>query len=254
MPLLESKELTKRFGALVAVDGVNLTIDEGKIHSIIGANGAGKTTLFNLLAGVITPTRGDIIYRGEDITSLSIHERCRKGIGRSFQITSIFPALTVRENVRIAVQSKSRKRFNIFRRAIDLEDIENRTTAILDQFKLIEYEKKKADTIPYGSQRILEIAITVATEPILLFLDEPTSGMSPEDITDMIRLIKDISEKYTTVVIEHHMHVVMSISDKITVLHLGKIIAEGTPEYVKSHNEVMRAYLGEKEFERMQDY
>ena len=246
MALLETNALTKAFGALIAVDNVNLTVEEGMIHSIIGPNGAGKTTFFNLLAGVITPTRGNIIFQGSDISSLKVHERCEEGIGRSFQITSIFAALNVRENIRLAAQSKRKEKFSIFRRATDFEDVEERTTAFVDQFGLSAFENQSAETIPYGTQRILEVAIAVATEPVLLLLDEPTSGMSPEDTVKMISLIRTLSGRYTTVLIEHNMNVVMSISDIISVLHQGKIIAEGSPEYVQGHEEVMRAYLGEK--------
>lgn len=245
MPLLETKAVTKRFGALTAVDNVDLTVDKGTIHSIIGPNGAGKTTLFNMLAGVYPPTSGTVTFQERDITSLKVYERSHVGIGRSYQVTSIFPELTVRENVRLAVQSRGKNNFSMLQKASKLKEVEEKTTAILDEMGLREFEDQKAETIPHGSQRSLEVAIAHATEPILLLLDEPTSGMTPEDTHKMIDLIKKISKGYTTVLIEHHMTVVMSISDRITVLHQGRIIAEGPPESVQKNKEVMRAYLGE---------
>lgn len=246
MLLLKTRALTKKFGALFAVDDLNLTVEEGSIHSIIGPNGAGKTTLFNLLAGATKPTHGNIVFRERDITSLKVFERCAEGIGRSFQITSVFPGLSVRENIRLAAQSKNNRKFSLFRKTETLKDVEEKTDSVLDRFGLRDLQHKNAETIPYGSQRTLEVAIAIATKPILLLLDEPTSGMSPEDTLNMIALIKELSVDLTTVIIEHHMKVVMSISDTITVLHQGKIIAEGPPKYVQGHQEVMRAYLGEK--------
>ena len=246
MALLETRGITKAFGALRAVDDVNLTVEEGTIHSIIGPNGAGKTTLFNMLAGVCPPTAGRVVYRGNDITSLKVYERSLIGIGRSFQITSIFPELTVRENVRLAVQSRGKQSFSMLRKASDLEEVEEKTTKILTEMRLDGFENQKAGTIPYGSQRSLEVAIAVATEPVLLLLDEPTSGMTPEDAQKMSDLIRRISEGYTTVLIEHHMSVVMSISDRVTVLHQGSVIAEGDPETVQRNDDVLKAYLGEE--------
>lgn len=244
MQVLETKSLSKAFGALVAVEDVDLAVEEGVIHSVIGPNGAGKTTLFNLLSGVYHPTSGTIKFQGRDITSFKLHERSRIGVGRSFQITSIFPELTVRENVRLSVQSRGDKNFRMLRRATQLKDVEDKTTTFLDQMELRQFEDQKAGTIPYGSQRSLDVAIALATEPDLLLLDEPTSGMTPEDTQKMIALIKAISKNYTIVLIEHHMNVVMSISDKITVLHQGRIIAEGHPESIKENEEVRQAYLG----------
>lgn len=245
MPLLETKALTKTFGALIAVDNVDLTVEKGRIYSIIGPNGAGKTTLFNMLAGVYAPTSGTVTFQGKDITSLKVFERSHVGIGRSYQVTSIFSELTVRENVRLAVQSRGKNNFSMFRRFSELREVEEKTTAILSEMGLREIEGQKAGTIPHGSQRSLEVAIALATEPILLLLDEPTSGMTPEDTYKMIDLIKKISKGYTVVLIEHHMAVVMSISDTVTVLHQGKTIAEGPPEFVQKNKEVMQAYLGE---------
>lgn len=245
MSLLETKALTKTFGALIAVDNVDLTVEKGTIHSIIGPNGAGKTTLFNMLAGVYAPTSGTVTFLGKDIASLKVFKRSLVGISRSYQVTSIFSELTVRENVRLAVQSRGKNNFSMLRKASELKEVEEKTTTVLDEMGLREIEDQKAGTIPHGSQRSLEVAIALATEPILLLLDEPTSGMTPEDTHKMIDLIKKISKGYTIALIEHHMTVVMSISDTITVLHQGKIIAEGPPESVQENKEVRRAYLGE---------
>jgi len=246
MSLLEVKALTKAFGALVAVNNIELTVEKGMVHSIIGPNGAGKTTLFNLLAGTYPPTTGTITFNGKNITCLKVFERSRIGIGRSYQITTIFPELTVHENVRLAVQSRGKNSFSMLRKVTDLKEVEEKTAAILDEMGLGEFKDQKAGTIPYGSQRSLDVAIALATEPILLLLDEPTSGMSVEGTHKMIDLIKKVSKGFSTVLIEHHMNVVMSISDNITVLHQGSIIAEGPPGSVQKNKEVMKAYLGEK--------
>ncbi len=244
MPLLETRKLTKSFGALTAVCDVDLRIEEGTVHAIIGPNGAGKTTLFNLLAGVLRPTSGQIVFNGKHISDLKVHQRSRIGIGRSYQVTSIFPDLTVHENIRLAVQSRGRKNFSLFRKADSLSHITKKTESILVEMGLAELKNQVAATIPYGSQRSLDVAIALATEPRLLLLDEPTSGMSPNDTVKMIGLIKKISEKFTIILIEHHMNVVMSISEKITVLSQGMIIAQDSPEGIQQNEAVKMAYLG----------
>lgn len=244
MPLLETRDVTKSFGALTAVSQACLAVEAGKVHSIIGPNGAGKTTFFNLLAGVFPPTSGSIFFEGKDVSRLKLHERARIGIGRSYQVTSIFPELTVHENVRLAVQSRFPCGFSLFRAATSLREITDRADAILDEMGLAPFRDQVASTIPYGSQRSLDVAIALATDPKLLLLDEPTSGMSPEDTVNMMRLVERISEKYTIALIEHHMKVVMSISDTITVLSQGQIIAEGSPNEIQKNEDVRRAYLG----------
>ena len=244
MALLETKNVTKAYGALLAVSNVSSLINPGKIHSIIGPNGAGKTTFFNLLAGVYSPTSGDIVFEGKNISTMKLYKRARIGIGRSYQVTSIFPELTVRENVRVAVQAKGNHNFSLFRPAESLSVYMDKTNAILEEMGLISLADQIASTIPYGSQRSLDVAIALATEPKLLLLDEPTSGMSPEDTFKMIDLIERISERYTITLIEHHMSVVMSISDKITVLSQGMVIAEGAPDEIQKNEDVKNAYLG----------
>jgi branched-chain amino acid transport system ATP-binding protein len=244
MALLQTRGLTKAFGALIAVADVDLSVEGGTIHSIIGPNGAGKTTLFNLLAGVYHPTSGTITFAGREVTLLNVFRRSRIGIGRSFQTTSIFPKLTVHENVRLAVQSRGRHNFRMLRRASGLAEVEEKTTAILEEVGLTHLQERIAGTIPYGTQRSLDMAVALATDPTLLLLDEPTSGMTPEDTVKVTSLIEKITEKRTTILIEHHMNVVMSISSRITVLHQGRIIADGPPDSIKGNEEVKRAYLG----------
>ena len=244
MILLETVNLNKQFGALQAVRDVNLRIEEKTIHSIIGPNGAGKTTLFNMVAGVYSPTAGTILFQGNDITNTKIYERSHLGIGRSYQVTSIFPELTVKENIRLAVQSRGNRNFRIFQNANRLKDVENRTTSILDEVGLKDTALEKAGAVSYGYQRSLEVGIALATNPILLLLDEPTSGMPPDEARRMMNLIKRISQGLTVLLIEHHMEVVMTISDRITVLQQGKVIAEGKPEEVQKNESVKRAYLG----------
>jgi len=244
MVLLETINLTKQFGALQAIKDVNLRIDEKTIHSVIGPNGAGKTTFFNTVAGVFLPTSGRILLQGNDITSSKVYERSHLGIGRSYQVTSIFPELSVKENIRLAVQSRSNSNFSIFQNANRLRDVESKTTIILEEVGLKVIALEKAGAVSYGYQRSLEVGIALATNPILLLLDEPTSGMPPEEARRMMNLIKRISQGLTVLLVEHHMEVVMTISDRITVLHQGKVIAEGRPEEVQKNESVQRAYLG----------
>jgi branched-chain amino acid transport system ATP-binding protein len=244
MILLETVNLSKQFGALQAVRDVNLRIEERAIHSVIGPNGAGKTTLFNAVAGVFLPTSGRILFQGNDITNSKIYERSHLGIGRSYQVTSIFPELTVKENIRLAVQSRGNRNFRIFQNANRLKDVESRTTSILDEVGLKDIAIEKAGAVSYGYQRSLEVGIALATNPILLLLDEPTSGMPPDEARRMMNLIKRISQGLTVLLIEHHMEVVMTISDRITVLQQGKVIAEGKPEEIQKNESVKRAYLG----------
>ncbi|WP_461210908.1 ABC transporter ATP-binding protein [Desulfocurvus sp. DL9XJH121] len=243
--MLQTQLLCKSFGALVATHEVNLEVRQGTIHSIIGPNGAGKTTLFNLLAGIFPPTSGSVLFKGQDISKLTVHERCARGIGRSFQVTSIFPELTVAENVRLAVQAKCGLGKCLFRPAAGNAEVNDRADAILEFMGIIRLRDELAGTIPYGSQRSLDVAIAIGTDPDLLLLDEPTSGMSPDDTLRMVDLIAKLSEKYTIVLIEHHMNVVMSISDTISVLQMGKIIAKGTPDEIQNNDVVKKAYLGE---------
>jgi branched-chain amino acid transport system ATP-binding protein len=246
--VLQTHSLCKSFGAISATQTVNLHVRQGTVHSIIGPNGAGKTTLFNLLAGVFPPTSGRVVFKGVDVSSRTVNERCGLGIGRSFQVTSIFPELTVAENVRLACQSRKGLGRSLFRLASGCSEVNDKADSILEFMGILKLRDELAGTISYGSQRSLDVAIAIGTEPDLLLLDEPTSGMSPDDTIRMIDLIERLSERYTIVLIEHHMNVVMSISDTISVLHMGELIAEGSPEEIQKNDSVKKAYLGESQW------
>jgi branched-chain amino acid transport system ATP-binding protein len=244
MMILKTEKLTKKFGAMAAVSEVDLLVKEGEIHSIIGPNGAGKTTLFNMLAGTFPSTSGRIWFEDQEITGKKPYEISKIGIARSYQVTNIFPALSIKENVRLSAQSRTRNNFSFFKKASALREVEEKALAVLEEVGLIDIMHQKAAEVSYGVQRALEVAIALATSPRLLLLDEPTSGMPHEDSFKIMDLIKKISQGLTIVLIEHRMHVVMSVSDVITVMAQGKVIAEGPPDEVRRHEEVIRAYLG----------
>jgi branched-chain amino acid transport system ATP-binding protein len=241
--ILKTKNLSKDFGALRAVNDVTLGIESG-VHSIIGPNGAGKTTLFNLLTGFLKPTEGKIFYQGKEITHLAPYEISKGGMARSFQITSVFPELTVYENVRLAVQSRLKASYNFLVSFKSLKGVDEKTKNILSQLGLIELANLKAKNLSYGLQRSLDIGVSLATEPKVILLDEPTSGMDRKDTDQIIHLISDISRKMPVALIEHNIDIVLSISDMITVLYQGKILAEGTPSEIQGNDKVQEAYLG----------
>jgi len=239
--------ITKSFGGLLAVNGVTFHLENGEVSSIIGPNGAGKTTLFNLLTGHQKPDSGEIIFRDKDITGLPPHRICRRGIGRSFQRTNIFPRLSVFDNVQVAVMSWERKCKNIFLRARNMNKKE--TEDILDSMGLGGKKGMTAGLLAHGDQRLLEIGIALGSNPELLLLDEPTAGMSPEESNKTVELIQRLAREkdLTLLFIEHDMSVVFGISEKIRVMHLGSIIAEGSPEEIRANNEVQRIYLAEED-------
>jgi len=243
--LLETKGLTKRFGGLTAVDNVNFKVAKGDRRAVIGPNGAGKTTFFNLIAGRLPPTQGEIWFKGEDITHIPPYRIPQKGIGRSYQITNIFSKLPVFENVRLAAQAVE-VTYDFWTNVISMDDINGRVTEILEKLKLIDYRDVRAANLPHGLQRHLEIGIALASRPELLLLDEPTAGMTQEETRRMMELIEDIAEGLTIVVVEHDMKFVMSISKRITVLHEGKVLAEGPPEEIRKNEDVQRVYLGKE--------
>lgn len=245
--IIRTSGLTKRFGALVAVDDVDVEIEAGAFHSIIGPNGAGKTTFFNLVSGVLPPSDGTIEFRGEDITGLPVHRTIHKGIGRSFQITNIFPNLTVHENVRLACQATGSDSFRWLRSASRFGDYLSRTEEVLARVGLTSRALQLARTLPHGDQRKLELGMILAPDPEVLMLDEPTAGMAADQVPELIGLIEELKESggRTVVLVEHNMHVVMSVSDRITVMHQGKVLAEGTPDEIGSDERVQTAYLGE---------
>jgi branched-chain amino acid transport system ATP-binding protein len=243
-PILETRGLTKDFGGLRAVDGVDLVVQKGEIHSIIGPNGAGKTTLFNMLTGFLRPTEGSVHFEGREITHLPPHRISHLGIARTFQITSIFPDLTVLENVRIAAQSRSARNFNLMIDHRRLRDAAEVAGEVLEDMGLSHRARVAAKNLSYGEKRCLEMAIALATRPRLLLLDEPTSGMSPEESSMVVDLIHRVASKVTVILIEHNIDVVLAISHRITVMNQGRILAEGPPQQIQADERVQEAYLG----------
>jgi len=244
--LLEARDLTKRFGGLTAVDGVSLAIEAGTVIALIGPNGAGKTTLFKMLAGEIAPTAGDISFKGERITGYGVTRTAQLGIGKSHQITQIFPSLTVTENVMIPALAARRGAFrgDIFgslRRVDGLADLVERS---LGAVGLADRGEMRAGNLAYGEKRRLEIGLALATEPELLLLDEPAAGMSPSETSDTVALIRHLRTSVTIVIVEHDMDVVFGLADHIMVMQNGATIAYGTPAQIRADARVREAYLG----------
>jgi branched-chain amino acid transport system ATP-binding protein len=244
--VLETRGLGRAFGALQAVADVSLAVEAGELRALIGPNGAGKTTLFHLISGLLAPTAGRIFFQGEEISSLTASARCRLGISRTFQITSIFPELSVLENVRIAVQLKGGGNFRLLGGGSRLEATARRARESLDFLGLHARADEPAATLPHGDQRLLEIAMAVAQDPELLLLDEPTQGLSPEDTAATVAVIRQIARerRLTILLVEHDMDVVFDLAQRICVLHFGQLIAEGRPEEIRANREVQKAYLG----------
>ena len=242
--VLKTEGLTKSFMGFVAVQDVSFTLHEGHIHAVIGPNGAGKTTFFNLLTKFLPPSSGRIYYKGEDITGLRSAEIARRGVVRSFQISATFPHLTVLENVRIALQRKVGTTFHFWRSERSLEVLNDRARELLTQVGLESFADLHAVELPYGRKRALEIATTLALDPELILLDEPTQGMGHEDIDRVKALIKRVAQGRTVLMVEHNMSVVSDISDRITVLQRGQVLAEGPYSEVSRDPRVIDAYLG----------
>jgi branched-chain amino acid transport system ATP-binding protein len=245
--LLETRQLRREFGALVAVDAVDLQVKSRTLHSIIGPNGAGKTTLFNLLSGTLAPTSGQVFFKGQDITNLPMHRTAHLGIGRSFQITNIFPNLTVFENVRLSCQALGKDNFKLFRSYKRYRPYIDRAMEVIELVGLTREAMLPARALPHGAQRKLELGMILAPDPELLLLDEPTAGMASEQVPELMALIQKIQEAgdKTVMLVEHNMNVVMSVSDRITVMHMGAVLAEGKPEEIAANEEVQTAYLGQ---------
>jgi branched-chain amino acid transport system ATP-binding protein len=245
-PILETRGLGRAFGALQAVADVSLAVPPGELRAVIGPNGAGKTTLFHLISGLLPPTSGRVLFRGDDVTALAAPLRCRRGISRTFQITSVFPELTALENVRLAVQLKGPGNFRLLGGDALVDATERRARESLEFLGLIERAEAPAATLPHGDQRLLEIAMAVAQEPELLLLDEPTQGLSPEDTAATVGGIRQIARvrRLTIILVEHDMDVVFDLADRISVLHFGRLIAEGTPDEIRANADVQKAYLG----------
>lgn len=246
-PILETRSLTKAFGGLVAVNDVSIQVEEGSTHAVIGPNGAGKTTLFNLLCGNFKPTSGRVFYRGQDITNVPLHQRAHLGIGRSFQIINLFPNLTVLENVRLAAQALGHDNFRIFRRASTIVSYVARAVEALEIVGLQGQASVPASVLPHGGKRKLELAILLAADPKLLLLDEPTAGMASEQVPELMQIIERVRSLggRTIVIVEHNMNVVMNACDRITVMNLGQVLAEGTPAEIGANKQVQDVYLGE---------
>jgi branched-chain amino acid transport system ATP-binding protein len=248
MATLETEGLTKRFDELVAVDHVDLSVESGEFRSVIGPNGAGKTTLFNCITGALRPSDGRVVFDGEDVTDLSSFERVRRGIGRSFQITNVFGGLSALENVRLAAQSIPSREMSqgdqLFRSRDAFDDINDHAHRVLDEIGLADRADERASALAYGDQRRLEIGLVLATNPEIVLLDEPTAGMSSEETQATMDLIDDVLADQTLLLIEHDIDLVMDVSDRITVLNRGSVIATGTPDAVAGDDEVQAAYLG----------
>ncbi|SDZ85877.1 branched-chain amino acid transport system ATP-binding protein [Haloplanus vescus] len=248
MALLETENLVKEFGGLVATDDVNLSIEEGERVSIIGPNGAGKSTLINLITRRLDPTSGDIRFKGESIVNRDPHEVVQMGVSKSFQTASIFSDLTVRENAEIAALASEHGSFGFkfLQHRDSLDEVHEVAADTLDAVGLLGQADRTASELPYGDKRRLEIGIALAAEPDLLLMDEPTAGMSPEETEATVDLVEEVKRELglTFVLIEHDMEIVFSISDRIVVLNRGQIIAEGTPDEIRGNPAVQEAYLG----------
>ena len=240
--MLRTQDLTVRFGGLAALSNVNFAVQPGEIRAIIGPNGAGKSTFFNCLTGVLRPTSGRILFNGDEITGLPSNVISQKGIARSYQITSIMPNATVRENVRIAAQSR-RHAWNLISHHSDFADINEKAVTALESVGLLGKADELAANLSHGEQRNLEIGIALATEPKLLCLDEPTAGMSAAETHDTMQLVRKIRKDLTILIVEHDMQVVTELADHITVLDYGEILAEGTPQEIQKNPKVLEVYL-----------
>ena len=242
--ILETRNLTREFKGFVAVNEVNLHVQRGHIHALIGPNGAGKTTCFNLLTKFLVPTSGQILFNGRDITMLQPAQIARMGIIRSFQISAVFPHLTVLENVRIGLQRNLGTSFHFWKSEATLDQLNERAMALLEEVGLAEFAASLTVDLPYGRKRALEIATTLAMEPELMLLDEPTQGMGHEDVRRVTDLIKKVSKGRTVLMVEHNMSVVAGICDRISVLQRGAILAEGDYQTVSQNPQVLEAYMG----------
>lgn len=243
--ILEMIDLYKNFGDLMAINGLSLSIGKGKRHAIIGPNGAGKTTLFNLLSGRFKPTRGQILFNRRDITGMAPYRISRLGIARSFQIINVFPQLSVFENVHTVLMSKNHIRYNFLRNVKRWEKVAQEAVSLLEQIGLLEKKDVPAGFLSYGEQRALEVGLTIASDPEVILLDEPTAGMSMDETRQAIKLIDRVTKGKTLMIIEHDMEVIFSLADVITVMHYGEIVATGSPEEIRKDQKVKEAYLGD---------
>ena len=247
--ILETRDLTKEFRGFVAVDKVSIKVRRGSIHALIGPNGAGKTTFFNLLTKFLPPTRGSIVYNGIDITHEKPAQTARRGVIRSFQISAVFPHLTVLENVRVALQRKLGTSFHFWKSEATLMHLNDRAMQLLTEVDLASFADTQTVELPYGRKRALEIATTLAVDPELMLLDEPTQGMGHEDVGRVVELIRKVAANRTVLMVEHNMSVIANLSDTITVLARGTVLAEGPYAEVSKNPLVLEAYVGSTEEE-----
>lgn len=246
MALLEVKNLYKDFSGLKVLFGINLRVEEGERHAIIGPNGAGKSTIFNVITGKYSPTQGRVIFKGRDITGLPAHQIARLGLARSFQITNIFRGMTVFENVRNAVLSRLGVRYSIYPTLGRLNRVTEETERILDQIGLLDRKDELAGELAHGHQRALEIGLTIAMDPVLVLLDEPTAGMSSNETKETVKLIERVTKGKALLIVEHDMEVVFSLADRISVIYYGQVLASGLPQDIRMDQRVKDAYLGEE--------
>jgi branched-chain amino acid transport system ATP-binding protein len=244
--ILETQNLSRNFGGLRAVDDVNFTLRQGDFHSIIGPNGAGKTTFLNLISGALKPTSGKVIFRGKDITDRPPYRMAHLGIGRSYQITNLFPTLTVYENVRVAAQALGPDNFRVLSNAERFSAYDGIAQKVLERVGLVAFAQVPVMSLPHGDKRRLELALLLAQDTEVLLLDEPTAGLATEQVPGFMALVKEVSDQggKTIVLVEHNMNVVMRLSDRISVMHQGRLLAEGTPAEISANETVQSAYLG----------
>ena len=242
--VLETQSLVKEFKGFVAVDDVNLKVQSGHIHALIGPNGAGKTTVFNLLTKFLIPTRGKILFKGEDITSMKSAAIARKGVVRSFQISAVFPHMTALENIRVALQSFEGNSFRFWKSDESLNKLNERCMELLDSVGLTEFANTTTVELAYGRKRALELATTLAMEPELLLLDEPTQGMGSEDVDRVVELVRKAAQGRTVLMVEHNLGVVSKLCDRVTVLAQGSVLTEGDYQQVSDDPRVREVYMG----------
>lgn len=247
--VLETRGLTKEFRGFTAVDSVDLAVQEGHIHALIGPNGAGKTTVFNLLTKFLPPTRGEILYRGKPITGLKANEIARQGLVRSFQISAVFANMTAMENVRVALQRPMGTSFHFWKSERSLDHLNDRAIELLEEVGLREYADVLTVEMPYGRKRALEVATTLAMDPVMMLLDEPTQGMGAEDVDRIVELVRRVAKGRTVLMVEHNLSVVSRLCDRITVLARGSVLAEGDYQYVSQDPQVREAYMGTEDAE-----
>ena len=245
-PLIQLNGLTRRYGALVAVDHVDMAVADGEVRAVIGPNGAGKTTLFHLITGVVKPSEGRVRFAGAEITGLSAHAICQRGLSRTFQLTSLFPEMSARENVTLAAQARHPRRWQPFGGRGVFAEARQHGDFALEQLGLTHIAERPAGLLSHGDQRLLEVAMAMAQQPRVLLLDEPTQGLSVEETAQAVETLARFLDKarITVLLVEHDMEVVFRLAHKITVLHRGGVIADGTPAAVKAHARVQEAYLG----------